>query len=512
MRNFVKELTVMKIFTIGESAVRPRILLIDFEKSDAQALRDCGYKVYMGSSGLKDGSFNIPIEPYRIDIVIYRVAYEAKIPEPNETLELYSMVEVRRDYKLRDDKSGQIHYKVPSLAPASKCNFGNDILTLRDEVLSKGGSILVFIGNRRIEEDEIIMRRLVSAKNYSIYKTGGPEKEYELSFACDTSVQKLGNYFKDLITGKTGHYLDFLRGFRYLDLALDYKDYPNKSVFRAFDESQVFYCYFENRGDRGNLMFLPDFGSIDIEIIKNVLAILPTFSPKVLFSKEYQEGAWLEGEQFKFSDELDIIQQKDATKKAFESKQDELEAARIKARSSTDDFRAILTNGDDDKSEKDEQLKPPLKKVLEWLEIEVIDLDDIQKDKDEPLINDFILKAEGKEILCEAKGVTTGPRSDYVTQVNKHIVRFSKLTQEPALPGLLILNYQRDVDPNKRSEFYSDPAVIREAEESDIGLLDTRELFKMCRRIYSSEHEKELKKKAREAIFSVGVIKCWPDA
>jgi len=36
------------------------------------------------------------------------------------------------------------------------------------------------------------------------------------------------------------------------------------------------------------------------------------------------------------------------------------------------------------------------------------------------------------------------------------------------LPGILILNYQRDIDPNKRDEFYTDAAVIKEAEDSDI--------------------------------------------
>ena len=98
----------MKIFTLGETAVRPRILLIDFGKSDAQALRDCGYKVYLGSSGFEDGLFNIPIEPYRIDIVVYRVAYKFELPGPDETVELYSMTNKRITYEVGEEKKGTI--------------------------------------------------------------------------------------------------------------------------------------------------------------------------------------------------------------------------------------------------------------------------------------------------------------------------------------------------------------------------------------------------------------------
>ena len=481
----------MKILDLREDAVRPRILLIDFEKADAQVLRDCGYKVYTGSTGFKDGLFNIPIEPHRVDIIIYRVAYETKIPKPAEEIKLHSMTSycgLEYEGNEGQDKPRKVWYTYPELSPTTECDFSlQSISSLRDKVLSKGGSILVFLGNTRIQEDETLMRvlllqqeRIISLEvkiEMCVYRSGGPEKEYEMSFSSlNPPLDEIGNYLKNLITGKMGHSVNFLRGFPYNDLRFSGQG-PQVKEFLAHDENSVVYAYFKNRGERGNFMFLPDYGSANIDIAKHLLSILPSFSPKGLFSKNYQEGAWLEGEQFKFSDELNIIQQKDTIKMDFENRQKELEVERIKARANTDYFRAILTNGDDDKSGEDEQLKPSVKKVLEWLGIEVIDLDKILEDKNEALMNDFILKADDKEILCEVKGVTTGPGGKYVTQVHKHIIRFSKLTNQQALPGLLILNYQRDIDPNKRNEFYIDAAVIKDAEKDDIGLLDTRELF-----------------------------------
>ena len=81
----------MKIFSLDKEAIRPRILLLDFEKSDAQSLRDCGYKVHLGSTGLKGDLLNIPtIEPHQIDIAIYRLSYETPIPKPKEKIRLES--------------------------------------------------------------------------------------------------------------------------------------------------------------------------------------------------------------------------------------------------------------------------------------------------------------------------------------------------------------------------------------------------------------------------------------
>jgi hypothetical protein len=495
----------MKIFSLGEEAIRPRILMIDFEKADAQALRDCGYKVYLGSSGFEDGVFNIPIEPYRIDIVIYRVAYNKRLPKPDEEMALWSAVDSKIiTYKVGDEKEGRIWYRYPELAPVTRLGYRN-FYNLSQDVLAKGGSILIFLGNIRIEEDETLMKSLLMTTEESIYRSGGLEGEYELFFNYDHSLD-LGDYFKDLITGKSGHSFDFLRGIPYKDLQLSNKGYSIRE-FNASDENGIVYAYFKNRGGtRGNFMLLPDYSSANIDIIKHVLSKLPPLSPKDLFNKNYAGEAWLEKEQYGFSDELGIIQQKEEAKKELENRLVKLENSRIKIRSNTDYFRAILKNGDDDNTEESEHLKPPLKKVLEWLGIEVIDLDIILQEKAQALQSDFILKADGKEILCEAKGVTTGPRAEYVNQLNKHIIRYSQLVKQPALPGILILNYQRDIDPNIRSDFYTDAAIIAEAQESAIGILDTRELFNICKKIYGNEPGAELKKKARELILSIGVI------
>ena len=96
------------------------------------------------------------------------------------------------------------------------------------------------------------------------------------------------NYFKDLITGKSGHNVDFLRGVPYDDLQLSNEDYLIRE-FYACDESGIVYAYFKNRGNHGNFMLLPDYSSANIDIIKHVLAKLSSLSPKGLFNKDYQE-------------------------------------------------------------------------------------------------------------------------------------------------------------------------------------------------------------------------------
>ena len=121
-------------------------------------------------------------------------------------------------------------------------------------------------------------------------------------------------------------------------------------------------------------------------------------------------------------------------------------------------------------------------------------------------MNDLVLKIDGQKIVCEVKGVTSGTRHEYISQIQKHIIRYSSLTKQPVNPGLLILNYQRDKPPDERSAFYSDVASQELAKTSGIGLLDTRELFKICKKIYLCKNEEKNKIKARELLCSYGVI------
>ncbi len=499
----------MKILNLVKEAIRPRILLIDFDKTDAQSLRDCGYKVYLGSSGIKDGVFNIPIELHRVDIVVYRASYENKYPKPGKTIKLYSITDYAAySYKGKKTwkKEGKIWYTHPEIAASSRCNY-SAIASLREKVLLKGGSLIVFKGHTRINSDEKLIKDLLDVTHNTIYRSGGEEKEYELHFKCDAVLEDIGKYFERLITGATGHQVNFIEGIPEADFQRT--DHPVRNdKFCALDENKLVYAYFKRRGgENGNLIFLPDYGHGNINIVKYILSKLPALSPDELFNRSYQKEVWLESKIYKFSDESDIIQQQETAKRDLEEELERLENKRIEARANTNYFRAILTNGDDDNVDEEEKLKPPLRKLLEWLGIKVIDLDKILKKKDVALMNDFILKADGKEILCEAKGVKTGPRGEYIEQVRSHIIRFSNLTARVALPGLLILNYQRDTAPHERSEFYPDIARQRMAEESLVGLLDTRELFDICKKIYGDPKKEELlKKQARKLIFTPGII------
>lgn len=497
----------MKIFDLEKQAIRPRVLLLDFEKTDAQLLKDLGYKVHLGSSGFNSGTFSIPIDLHRIDILIYRMSYTRQLPKPGQEITLYSITKgITHIYRIGEKESGKVHYKFPLISPYSKGDYWNMEL-LRDNILKKGGSVIVFLGSNRIDEDEKLMKDLFAISNSPVTIKGDSNNEYDLDFVCNGKLYDIRGYCKNLITGKTGYKVECLRGIKYPELNGTDGSFQ-KDEFAALDENGTVYAYCKHRKDyKGNLIFLPDYGPGNINIVKDLFALLPALSPNSLFSVNYQQGAWLDSEPYKFTDEIAIISKEEAIKLETEEKLKKLEENRKEVRSETDYFRAILVNGDDDKVDEEEQLKPPLKKVLEWLGIKVTDLDEILRKKEVALMNDFILEVDGKEIICEAKGVTTGTKIEYVTQVHRHILRYSKLTDKPALPGMLILSYQRDKAPNERSDFYSDIAAQKQAEEDDMGLLDTRELFDICRKIYKHTREKELKEEARRLIVKSGIIR-----
>ena len=487
----------MKLLDLGKDVDRPRILLLDFDKSDAQVLRDAGSKVYSGTTGIIDGVLNIPVEPHRVDIVVYRCSYPplGKIKD-DETIRLWSFAQ--------NINYGRAIIYTPSIANTSQCDL-SQLLDLGGSVLAKGGFSLVFIGNRRIREDNILLKRLLSvAKDAPLdIKDGGQEGQYDLRFNNGTDVESMGVYIENILKGKKGHSVKSITG---IPAGYFNPDTRPDSTFIVSDEKDFIYASFM-RLKKGSIAFLPDYGSANIGIVKEVLAMVREFCPTSLFSKSYQKDMWLEADGCRFHDEHLLIEKKESLKEKMEIEINAVEKERQKIRANTDCFRAILSNGDDDKVEPEEQLKPFMGKVLEWLGIKVIDVDAIREKKKEPLINDFMLQDEGKEILCEVKGVKNGPRGEYVGQVKSHIIRHSKLTNKPTQPGILILNYQRDRAPNERDPFYTDEAVLQEAKDSEIGLLDTRELFNICKTIYGHKDEPALKKKARALIMSThGVI------
>lgn len=505
----------MKILNLleKEAVNKPRILLLDFSKAEAQSLRECGYQVYEGSSGFDGGEFNIPVEIYRIDIVLYKMDYSLPKPKPGQTIKLHSIVTHKslafkgESYK---ENPASVWFTEPPTAKTSYYGFSS-LSDLTQKVIEKGGSVFAFLGDLRIDEDVVLLKTLIELPTTArtVFKKGNDDGEFEVSFQSNLSYADIGEFFKELMKDQYMQSLLFIRGIPYKHLKPSI-DEPESQEFLAQDEANIVYSYLKHyTGNKGNIGFLQSYGNRNIPIIKQLLTHLQKVSPADLFSRNFDNESWLEGQYYKFGDEVDVLEKKQQISIETEKNLGILETERLSLREKTDFFRALLINGDDDKSELDDQLKPVVKKVLEWLDIKVVDVDADQKKKEQPLINDLLLSYDGESQLCEVKGVKCGPRGDYIQQVQSHIIRYSKQNEAQTLPGLLILNYQRDIDASSRSEFYTDPAYIKMAEDADIGLLDTRELFKICKDIYGNPKASGFKKKACELLMKKKGVITW---
>jgi hypothetical protein len=489
----------MKINILGEEVVRPRILLLDFDESDVQALTDLGYKVCSGRTGLKSDGLFLPMEHYRFDMVFYRCSYqrinENKIPE-GEKVQLGSFC--------LHEGSGKVWYTFPRTDPSSKGGRA-ELELLRQSVLDKGGALICFLGDRRIKPDFYLTKKFLNLnENVTVIsKDGGSEKEYELELNIRGDLGSIQDYLKNLLSGKLHYIPSSIKGIHKSSLDESLGNW--EGVFEAKDENDYVFAHFL-RNYAGNTAFLPDYASNNIRIIKDLLIYLKESCRTDIFNKIYDEQSWIENDAYMFSDEVRVIEKIKESDEEYKKTISDLEKERKEARVHTHDFRAILTNGDDNKVEEEEKLVPPIRRIFEWLGITVKDLDPLLIKQENALMNDLILEIDGQEVVCEVKGVTSGPKGEYVTQVQKHIIRYSKLTGKPVQPGLLVLNYQRDKDPISRSAFYTDAGTIEVAVSSQIGLLDTKELFRICKAIKGSSGELELKARLRNSLLTSGII------
>ena len=109
---------------------------------------------------------------------------------------------------------------------------------------------------------------------------------------------------------------------------------------------------------------------------------------------------------------------------------------------------------------------------------------DIFKLQDDHFIDvkkeDFRFKFRDINFMIEIKGINTNVKNSNIAQCKKHVTDFliAEDTMSPNdVKGLLIINPQRDIEPNKREPIHADQ--ISYAKSEGILIITTLELLKL---------------------------------
>jgi hypothetical protein len=144
----------------------------------------------------------------------------------------------------------------------------------------------------------------------------------------------------------------------------------------------------------------------------------------------------------------------------------------------------ILVATEDPSLDVAERLSTNIRTSLEFLGFEVTDIDA----KIRGAIRKEDYWAKDKEFLAIVEVTATRNKNPKIKEFNDILGRMTTIFKRrdlvpdaSSITGLLILNYDLDTHPFKRPQVYAGEAeeVVRAAEEQNIGLLSTVDLYKM---------------------------------
>lgn len=257
-----------------------------------------------------------------------------------------------------------------------------------------------------------------------------------------------------------------------------------------------------------NCLILPQFKD-NLEVINDVFKVIIPIRPD-LFPLESSKK-WLEDEPFIPPEVKEIEREIQKKRKEFEHlitrKKEQIEVIKDKYRY----FTKILET-DDQNYKGDDKLSVNVKKVLEFLKFEVIDID--EKLKQTIKKEDYWVIDKDYFALCEVTGTKSkNPKaSEYNgilgrinTVLQRKENRVPEKYQKKIIKGLLIINHDRNTHPFKRPGIYTGSLeeLAETAKSIGISILSTVELFKISKDV----RENRLKKsEARSIVKQTGRI------
>jgi hypothetical protein len=228
-----------------------------------------------------------------------------------------------------------------------------------------------------------------------------------------------------------------------------------------------------------------DYPEVITKLLKTYGRLFPKYFPEICDLDWMKNDKYYPKEVSLIDDEIKQLVQK--TEKEVKN----LQAKKTKLKRDYSYLHGLLTESGD-------KLKKAVIKTLS--EVFKLDVKDMDKDKKINFKEDILIK-ESPPILTEVKGTKRSyPSFTYVTQVLSNLLKGRD--EYPDAIGSLILNLDRNKEPNERSDAYT--KADEEKQLKEIVYIDTRVLFDLS--IAVIDHKMPIKD-AKDILFQKGRVK-----
>lgn len=479
---------------------RPRICLIDIDVNVEETLRSAGFNCVSGSFGSP-----VKLSGSKTDFL----KAENDLP-PN--LHEFDIVVI--DLKQRGllEHSGQIDTSTGTSADGTfiVCKHPQTIFDPRP-----------FSGWVAREDLNNIAQR---ASIFIIFGSSSDQIEYQFvklrsgGYLPDTKIT-ISNYeflpFYISPENKTGKQTEVVEGHVLSEILKRYNHdffyeaifaHPQKRVNGRYVEDEDFIPLVRNM-DNGIVSFahvtnsnvalvfpqLKDKPEFLLDLFKTYL---PEIKPELFpFSTKF---AWLKNEEYKLPNEADLVAQKVTLKKDYESKVQAIDQA-IEENNARYNFLHNLIKGTGT------ELVKSTEQYFYWLGFEKIE--NLEENKPQLNEEDLRITLENGLLVIEVKGISGTSKDSECSQISKIRRRRGKERNAHDVYALYIVNHQRYLPPENRTNPPFTKTQIADAESDERGLLTTYDLFKLYFCIEAGIITKE---DARNALLGYGLVTFKP--
>lgn len=450
---------------------KPKILLIDLDKETFDALQSTGYNVYRGKFG----------DVYCVsksDKLVPLPRHSSRLPNLEEQEIVF--INLTRPEQSEQFPANQIALGVQDIW--QNCKFGsidprpyvmNMMQDKFDKISKHGGIFIVFASDRY-------------TINYSFGHAyaGGFQREQVVEcsnwdFLCDMSLLNVNDAVGHEINfenfslanvikrgSKDSHYVCTLSPHHSVKdqwLAIAKNKYgEDVAGVLALDNPERIY------------IILPQMPSFKLIVSEFVEDILTGLAPKLF--PEDERKSWVHLPEYEIPEIRPLRGKIDKTKDEAERKIEEIQSEIQKIRTANAYWHTLLTGTG-------VELVEAVIIALKELGFQnVVDLDKSNKEKGiTDLREDIQIHDPPSPIVVDVKGVQGHPEDHESEQAQKHALMRIREWNNTKVKALAIINHQRSLPPHSRDRLAYRQEIIKNAEETHLGLMTTLDLHCLVR-------------------------------
>ena len=234
-----------------------------------------------------------------------------------------------------------------------------------------------------------------------------------------------------------------------------------------------------------------------VEFLTDLLGtVLPDIKPSLF--PHSTRFAWLQAAQYRLPNEESLLQQKAGLQAEYDARLSELDS-QISANCQEYGFLHDLLK------QSGAELVKTVENYLRWLGFDnVVNVDETYPDLKE---EDLRIETERGLLVIEVKGIGRTSTDSECSQISK--IRYRRLKERGTFDvfGLYLVNHQRYLPPDSRTNPPFNETQIEDARNDERGLLTTYDLFKLYFNVtkgFISEED------ARNALFQNGLVRFQP--